>query len=374
MKDRTRNLAVGLTVLVALGLLGAMIVMFTVAPTLLGGGYPLILRAEESHGLEAGVDVDMAGLRIGQVTGVEFQDPTDPTQGVRITARIDEEIRLPANAIALVSTQGLSGRPRIRIVPEGTPLRDPRTGEPVPFFPMDASAPMPVRASAGGGLLPPDLAEDLRESLGAFQGIREDLRESFRAFEEIGALARSLNQAIAPTRDPNAPPTLPQPAGLADVLTELHTTLEGLSAIVGDPNTQQSLRVSLANIAQISAQASRAIAALEAFATEARQAAAVTGETVRDVRTTVAAFGERFDALTDELIESTDSLSRLLATANRTLAKLDAGEGTLPKLLNDPQLYNELVGSMNQLSKLLNEARDLVDQFKERGVKLDVLR
>ncbi|MNC98967.1 hypothetical protein D3C83_170900 [compost metagenome] len=39
------------------------------------------------------------------------------------------------------------------------------------------------------------------------------------------------------------------------------------------------------------------------------------------------------------------------------LAKLESGDGTAAKLLNDPALYNELQGSVEQLRAILTDFR-----------------
>jgi len=74
MKERTRNLLVGLTVMVALVVMGGMILVFQELPGFLQMGYRVKLRFPGASGITEGSDVLLAGRRIGRVTHVEFTD------------------------------------------------------------------------------------------------------------------------------------------------------------------------------------------------------------------------------------------------------------------------------------------------------------
>lgn len=366
MKEHTRNLAVGLTVLVALAMLGGMILIFTVLPSAFRGGYPIVMQAATTHDIHAGDAIHMAGMRVGQITEVRFADPREPGKGVRITGRIDKGIRLPGNTVAVVFTKGFSGQAYVALVAEGPRQTDPATGEPIEFLPTDGSILLPV-VHKGAAMIP----DEAREALAS-------LSDSFAAFTEIGELARSLNEAIAP-----APPTATQPAtgraaatpaqaGLKGAIENLNRSLDGLSAIVADPQNQENIKVSLSNLARTTAQATEAMEALKDFAAEAREAAAQMTKTVKSVMGTADLAGKRFDQAAGKLIESADELSVLLATLNKAAAKIESGEGTAGKLLNDPKLYNTLLEVGDQMTRVLKEFRQLVEKWKTSGLGIRV--
>ncbi|HUU59325.1 MAG TPA: hypothetical protein VMZ50_07265, partial [Phycisphaerae bacterium] len=208
------------------------------------------------------------------------------------------------------------------------------------------------------------------------QDVLLSLKGSMKALEDIGALARSLNEAIAPDgeagNDPTATtgPAGSQPAGggLRGAIRKLNRTLDGLSAIVGDPENQTNLKTSLANLADATRRTGEAVDALKEFAVEARKTAAAADQTVAAIKTAADQARERFDEVSRKFIDSADQLSALLATANKAVTKIESGEGTAGRLLNDPKLYNNLLESTKQLADLLKEFRQLVRQWQETGL------
>ena len=68
MKEHTRNVAVGLTVLVSLVMLGGMVLMFAGLPELLQTGRVLRMTFPNTAGAKSGEWVYMSGLQIGKIT------------------------------------------------------------------------------------------------------------------------------------------------------------------------------------------------------------------------------------------------------------------------------------------------------------------
>ena len=118
MKERTRNVLVGLTVLVALVVLGGMIIIFQELPDFLRLGYPVKIRFPSGSGLATGSDVMLVGQRVGRVTDVEFTDG-DARKGVTVTAMIDRDVNVPGKVNAYVRSRGFTGNAIIDMVADG---------------------------------------------------------------------------------------------------------------------------------------------------------------------------------------------------------------------------------------------------------------
>ena len=69
-------------------------------------------------------------------------------------------------------------------------------------------------------------------------------------------------------------------------------------------------------------------------------------------------------------MDDADKLGDLLTTLDKVAAKVSEGEGTAGKLLNDPQLYNDLVESARQLARTLEELQATVKAWREDGLRL----
>ncbi|MFT5320314.1 MAG: phospholipid/cholesterol/gamma-HCH transport system substrate-binding protein [Pseudohongiellaceae bacterium] len=79
-------------------------------------GYSLSARFTSISGLRDGAIVEGAGVRIGTVTGIDF-DPEAFEAIVHL--RINEDVPIQEDAIASIRTQGIIGEKYINIVPGG---------------------------------------------------------------------------------------------------------------------------------------------------------------------------------------------------------------------------------------------------------------
>ncbi len=116
MKDRTRNVIVGLTVMLALIMLGTLVVLFAGLPGIFQGGQTIYIKMQSHSGIRQGDPVHIADLRVGRITDISFTDPAVPLKGITLTARIDEDVYISANSI-LVSYKNMMGQAYIALEP-----------------------------------------------------------------------------------------------------------------------------------------------------------------------------------------------------------------------------------------------------------------
>jgi phospholipid/cholesterol/gamma-HCH transport system substrate-binding protein len=366
MREHARNVLVGLTVIVALVLLGAMIVLFTGLPEAFRRGRVLRIHFPDTGDMHPGDWVHLAGLRIGKVTDVAFVDG-DPRRGVEFVARIDEGVRIPADVEPRIYSRGFVGGGHLVLVPGGPERFDLRTGRKLDFLPDDWDRPL-VGTLKGAEVLPQEVTEGLRG---------------------LAKLAETLNDLIAPPQPATATaPGATQPVGvpaapnLRGTLAKLARALDALDAVLGDAENQANVKASMANLAKATAKAADAMVALREFAAEATKTAAETRKTVAEARQAVTqaakAAGKfadladhtdsRIEKLSQKFLADAEKLSDLMTALHRVATKIEAGEGTAGKLVNDPKLYSSLVEASDQLTRLVKEFRELVAQWKKQGV------
>jgi len=334
MKEKTRDIAVGITVILALAILGGLILVFTGLPWYFQRGYLVKIAATSTHDVHPGDAVHLAGMRVGRITDVGFTDPSRPYGGVTITARINEEISLPGNVVAEFYTKGLVGSAWTELKPSGKDLVDPETGRVIEVFPTDGSVTMPSK-HIGESMIPPELTD---------------------AMGSLTDLAANINELISPQ-----PPTTTRPddeepgrgpASVQGTIAKLNRTLDAMSAVLGDAANQENLKVSLANLAKATGAATETMNELKRFASQA------------------AATAEDFSGLADKVIRGAEEVSGLMATVNRVATKMEAGEGTAGKLLGDPELYNSFLEATEQMGLLMAELRQLVEVWRAKGVEI----
>lgn len=79
-------------------------------------GYTLTARFSSISGLREGAVIEGAGVRIGTVSGIDF-DP-ESFEAI-VTLRINQGVPVQEDAIAAVRTQGIIGEKYINIIPGG---------------------------------------------------------------------------------------------------------------------------------------------------------------------------------------------------------------------------------------------------------------
>jgi phospholipid/cholesterol/gamma-HCH transport system substrate-binding protein len=360
MTERARNLAVGVTVLVALAMLGGLVLLFTGLPEWFQSGYRIDVQLPSTAGTNAGDLVHFSGMNVGRVTDIEFTNPNRPSEGVTLSMRIAGDVRIPANSRVYV-IRGFMGSPYIEINADGPPMIDPNTGKEIAYLSTDTPATLEGRITSSGPI------EEFRPVLESFDAIADDLQPTIRSF---GQLASNLNALIAPRPagtgpDPNAPadPNAPRPPAIRETMDNLNETLQALHDVLGDPNTRANLKTSLANLAEATGKASAAMDDLSAFARQATTSA----EGVTDL---TASAGQRIDEVARGLVSASDKLSDLLATLNRVAVKLEKGQGSAGRFVNDPKLYNQLVTASTQLSAVATDLRKLLAKWEAEGLPL----
>ena len=116
MKEYTRNIIVGLTVLVALVLLGVLILVFAGLPGMFQSGQDFVVYMPSAEGIREGDVIHFADIRIGRVSSVRLTDKSHLESGVTIAFRVDGEIVVPDN-VGMVIHRGVMGPPWIALAP-----------------------------------------------------------------------------------------------------------------------------------------------------------------------------------------------------------------------------------------------------------------
>lgn len=132
---------------------------------------------------------------------------------------------------------------------------------------------------------------------------------------------------------PEVQESLPE---LVDVITDL---VNNFNAVIGDKDNQDNIKETLDHINVVTAEVEKIL-------------------TIHDLGNKI--------VLTVEELEATLSQTRQL------LAKIDAGEGTTGKLVNDGRLYENLLESSRELKMLADQLKRWVDDAKENGLDINM--
>jgi len=119
MKKASTETVVGLFVLAGIICVGYLTIRLGKMEILGNNTYTLYGRFESVTGLTEGASVEMAGVQIGQVSGISL----DKERQVAVVAiKIEKEIKLTDDVIASLKTAGLIGDKFIKLTPGGSDI------------------------------------------------------------------------------------------------------------------------------------------------------------------------------------------------------------------------------------------------------------
>lgn len=119
MTSRKKEIGVGLFVLIGLLCVGWLTIRLGRMELFNASGYTVQARFNSVTGLKTGAAVEIAGVRVGRVSGIRLnQTPTGPLAMVQL--QLDKGIKLTDDVIASVKTSGLIGDKYILLTPGGS--------------------------------------------------------------------------------------------------------------------------------------------------------------------------------------------------------------------------------------------------------------
>ena len=247
-------------------------------------------------GLTAGGYIFINGVKVGSVKQIDLVN----SDSVRVTMNFNLNIEIPNNSVAYLESEGLL---------DGKAIVIERGDSPEMIEYEDT-----IKGVYSGGMM-----ESLKEE---GEKLSDDVSESF---ERLNSLLERLNNTVSTQNQ----------GKISDILSELKVTTGEISKMM--KNKRGDLESSISH-------AKRFMANLDTVSTnnKTRIDSALVGleRSLNEVET-----------LSKELSKTSNNL-------NSILEKIDAGDGTLGKMVNDPSLYNNLdslSAEMKLLMKNINE-------------------
>ncbi len=198
------------------------------------------------------------------------------------------------------------------------------------------------------------------------------------------------NKLPAPPLDPNRPETrylvnglqLQGSAGMTseffpeesqkklnELVEGIRTFIANANDILGDPENKANFKTTLANLTEASdglpaaiEQATTAMKDAQETLEEFRKLAATGSETLRSTNA-------KAEQLVASIVDASDELSRTISQLRLVMEKINSGDGTAGRLINDGRLYESLLEDADQLNILLKDFKELLDKISEKGLR-----
>jgi phospholipid/cholesterol/gamma-HCH transport system substrate-binding protein len=329
MNDRVMQFRVGVVVLATAIIAGILIVLFGDLPSLVQATYPLKMSFADARGIANGTPVRKNGILVGRVASVQL----DERGGVSVVADIDsyvpiyrdEQPRIAATLLGDAEIQLVPGTirpPRQRIGKDETLLgaisRDPfevfATLEPKMGVALDSL----TEASAAVTRLSDNLDRLL---LGEDDTFEKMVRKTEAALDSFSLAMANINDVMG---DPNARAKLKETlTTLPDVLTDLRSTVKGMGTTLDSADRN-----------------------------------------LRNLEGLTKPLGERGEGMVAQVNQTIGRLDEVLQQAAAFTRALNESQGTIGKLVRDPQVYDDLAQAAANVNGLTKELRPIVNDVR----------
>lgn len=266
-------------------------------------GYLLSVEFTSAAGLEKRAPVKMAGVEIGLVEDIRLSG-----RKALVIMDIDPGIKVPKDSTVTFSMAGLLGEKTVEIVPGMSPEF------------CGPGEMLPGAKSLGFDDLGPMLGSVVDKLKSAGDAVSETLgpetRENLdRTIESLAGLAAELREIVRRNRD-----------GIGRTVDAAGKTAEALDRSVKD----------------VSAAAGETLGLIKDMAAENRDSLKLSLEGIKDL---------------------VGKLEKSLELLNSSLEKVNRGEGTLGKLIQDPELYTKAESALDDVRKTAGAVSSLKASF-----------
>jgi phospholipid/cholesterol/gamma-HCH transport system substrate-binding protein len=176
---------------------------------------------------------------------------------------------------------------------------------------------------------------------------------------------------------------------------KLDSLIEGLGALIanandimGDDSSKENVKKTLSHLAKATEQAKDTLEEFEKLAAAGTITLEKTNAKVEEVVTTVVdtseeiqkftvagtsalkSIDDRTEKLITAMVDTSENLSRAMVELRLILEKVNNGQGSAARLLNDGNFYENLLENTDQLKLLLEEMKSFVAEWRDKKIEV----
>ncbi len=296
-----REVKIGIFIAIALSIIaGYIFVVGDLSVLFRKRGYSLLVYYASASGLERRAVVRMAGVKVGYVKDIRLKEIK-----AEVELNIDSGVNVPKQSKATLASVGLLGEKHIEIIP-GDRREFCQPGDVLEGIP-------PVSFDQMGTLL---------------LAIGDE-------FKEIG---RTVSEMV----------------GGEESRTNFQDILQNLASFTEDLNAFFA-----AHKGEISQGLDSSSQAIQSFEDRVEEVSKNIDELIFLLKDTVEENREDININLKSIQELIKSIENSLKLLNESLEKINKGEGTLGKLIHEPDLYQRAEGAMDELEKIISPVSNL---------------
>ena len=143
---------------------------------------------------------------------------------------------------------------------------------------------------------------------------------------------------------------------LENLVDGLKVLVANANDILGNRSNKENLQKTIANLTDASGEAKRTIEEFRKFATAGR--------------TTLANVDIKTEELVVALVDTSEEISKASSQMRQILEKINNGQGSAARLINDGRFYENLLEDTQQLQLLIEELKAFITQARIQGIPL----
>lgn len=160
------------------------------------------------------------------------------------------------------------------------------------------------------------------------------------------------------------------PGNLATAASRLDSTLKHFNDVLGDPEIKSNVRLTIDNFRQISEDGKSTAATIRTAADDARTAVASFRSFADEGRASLSKLDGHVERIANGTLDVLRPMAGAATEMQTTLRDVNAGEGTLGRLIRDNRLYEAMVLTMGRLAETIEEARLLIKEWQKGRIKV----
>jgi phospholipid/cholesterol/gamma-HCH transport system substrate-binding protein len=332
MDERIAQFRVGVMVLATLIITGILMLLFGKRPDFGKSTYTLKAVFPDAPGVSADTPVRKSGVLIGRVTGVTLED--DGT--VSVTMDIDGNRKLRKNDVLFINES---------ILGDATLEFQRIDNEGLPDTPLDVQSQTPLRGRVRPNAMRvvSDLEGKLAELIDAMTVASKDVSKLSNQFSRVMG---SDNDRLARVMDKTE-----------QTLDSVRRAADSANDVLGDKELNASLKQALNDVPAAMADAREAMAAM-------KQTMSLADKNLQNLEGFTEALGRDGGQIIVKFDRSATRLERMLSNLTEFTEVLKGDEGTIGRLLRDPELYDNINQAACNIRQLTEEMRPIVKDVR----------
>lgn len=335
MDERVVQFRVGVMVLATFIIAGILVVLFGSLPNFTTPRNTVYITFRQALGVSRDTPVRKSGILIGRVTDVELED-----SGVLITAEINSHVKLYTNEICQVGSSLLGGDAVIQFVG----FNDKLPREPI------------ENGSRIVGISTVDPAQAISNLEGTLATAVSSVSTTS---DEIGKLAHRVSDLLENNDEQIA--RVVSKAELA--LDQIRLIADNTNSVIGDKNTQDKLKQALNDLPDVLRDTREAVNGFKVTLQAADR-------NLQNMEGLTRPLGQRGPELVDTIDRTMNKLDRVMTELEQFSTSINDPNGSLGQLINNPELYQRVSSSVQNIENLTRQLQPVVRDAREFSNKI----